>query len=386
MNMSVSTTAYYPRERLNILMVSVPPDTKGPLPLLTQLLVSGLQQLGHKVTLAACWGHKEEGESLPKKITQRAAGIRRILREAKKYKYELIYIHSSLDPRALLRDLPLVAVLKLQKAPVVIIFHGSDLQALEGRRNLPFYLGTRLLFKLLSGVLVDSTEEQKSLMRLWPWAKVGVVPQPMAANPVEGIISSSATAQKSIPTLLFTGRLIAEKGVKEVLEAFFIAHSSLDCKLVIAGDGPLKDLLLEMAAARPDLRESIEFTGYLDRQGMWQVYRRTDVLVLPTYHPEGMPTVILEAMASGLGIICTPIRGAADYLKEGRNVFFVPPQRPDLLANRIVELLNSPERLNQMKQANFTLSRSFEPKSAASRQIEVIRSFFPEPLALEKME
>jgi len=364
----------YGSSSLNILMVSAPTHIKGPIPFLTELLVSGLEELGHRVTLVSCWGRRQEKESLWSKAIQRLCDIALILRESRTDDFDLVYIHTSHDVRTLLRDIPLLTALRLCTIPVIALVHGSDVGPLESHRKRLFFFGTEIFLRLARGVLVDSSEEQRVLVNLWPWARCGIVPQPVVAPPGSGADILERHSGDDPPTLLFAGRFIPEKGVLDILDAFPKVLNQLDCRLVFAGNGPLLDEMrwrVEMYG----LQESVEFTGYLDRQAMWRLYQCTDVLLLPTYHPEGMPTVVLEAMACGLGIICSRIRGLADSLQEGENALFVPPKSPETLADRVIELLSNPDKLARMKKANLELSRQFEPSQVAHQHIEVIRSF-----------
>ena len=358
----------------SLLMVSAPTHIRGPIPFLTDLLVSGLEEIGHKVTLVSCWGRRQEKESLWSKTIQRLRDIALILRESRTDNFDLIYVHTSHDIGTLLRDIPLLTALWLRRTPIVVLLHGSDVEQLESHRRRLFFFGTEILFRLATGVLVYSSEEQRVFANLWPWARCGIVSQPMIAPPSSGAGTLERRGGDDLLTLVFAGRFIPKKGVLDILDAFPKVLNQLDCRLVFAGDGPLLDEMRQRVEMH-GLQESVEFTGYLDRQAMWRLYQRADVLLLPTYDHEGMPTVIVEAMACGLGIICSQIRGVADSLQEDKNALFVPPKCPETLADRVTELLSNPDKLARMKKSNLDLSRQFEPSQVAHQHIEVIRSF-----------
>ena len=354
-----------------ILMVSAPKHIRGPIPYLTHLLVSGFEELGCKVTLLSCWGQRRPQESLWVKIVQRLGDIVSIASRARAEHFDLIYVHTAHS--ALLRDIPLLAALRPCKIPVVVLLHGSQIEELAPHRNTVLFFGTELLLRLSNGLLLLSTEEQATFRRLWPWVHCGVVPNPISCRPVN--LQEKAVLYKNgeLSVLVYAGRFIPDKGVLDILDAFPKVLSQVDCRLIFAGAGPLQ-AEMEQRVAASRLGHRVEFAGYLDQQGMWKLYQRADVLLLPTYHSEGMPMVVLEAMANGLGIICTRTRGLADYLKEGTNALFVPPRRPDVLADRIVELVSDSEHLITMRECNSELSRHFCPVEVACRQLDVIRS------------
>lgn len=354
-------------------MVSCPKDSIGPIPFHTGLLISGLEEIGHKVNRLSLWGSRKSDESFLFRVFQRTRAIRTIIRETRKQNYDFIYLHSSLDMRALLRDVPLLTVLRISRIPTVIIFHGSELEPLKSNKNWIFFLGTEILLRLVSGVLVESSEEQRTLVNIWPWVKCAKVLKPIKAPPISAGVLDEQMGDDRLPTLIFAGRFIQEKGVLDILEALPLVLDKLDCRCIFAGGGLLlKDM--QKHAEENDLHELVEFKGYLDRKAMWKTYRQADILLLPTYHPEGMPTVALEAIACGLGIICSQIRGLKDYFREGENAFFVPAKNPQILADRIIELISSPDELKKMKKANLDLSRQFLPALVADNQIKSIRS------------
>jgi glycosyltransferase involved in cell wall biosynthesis len=95
------------------------------------------------------------------------------------------------------------------------------------------------------------------------------------------------------------------------------------------------------------------------------------VLVLPTYHAEGFPMSIFQAVASGMGIVTTRIRAAADHLREPDNCLFVPARDPDGLAAVLDQLLSEPQLLRAMRAANRRLSRHFERHVVASEFADI---------------
>jgi len=82
--------------------------------------------------------------------------------------------------------------------------------------------------------------------------------------------------------------------------------------------------------------------GYLDWAHLELAYSLTTIFVLPTYHIEGFPAVIQDALGHGLPIIATPIRGVADHLIDGIHARLIPPKHPAKLAQALVELLKDP--------------------------------------------
>jgi glycosyltransferase involved in cell wall biosynthesis len=82
--------------------------------------------------------------------------------------------------------------------------------------------------------------------------------------------------------------------------------------------------------------------GWVSDSEKWAIYQKADLLILPSYE-EGLPYVIIEAMASGLPIISTPVGGIPEVIKEGINGFLINPGDYEALANRIIQLVQNKE-------------------------------------------
>jgi len=355
---------------MKILMVSAPKHIAGPIPSITDLLVSGLEDNDCSVTLLSMWGQRKPNENLVTKVYQRVLDVISIVRQACTEKYDFIYINASHDE--LLREITLLLGLRIQSAPVVALFHGSRSEKLLSR-NTFFVVATEMYLHLVDGLLLLSTEEFTAFKRLWPWAPCGVVPNPVGPSPFDWRQKIASYKEGQQLKLAFIGRFIEQKGVLDVIEAFKQVADRVNCKLLLVGDGPLLAEMQRRIAAY-GLQNRVEFTGYLDRQHIWDLYKIADILLLPTYFAEGMPTVVLEAMASGLGIVCTCIRGVADYLQEGKNALFVPPRSPDAIVQQVMTLATNAGKLDEMRIANQELAQRFAPVVVAHKQLEVIRS------------
>jgi len=143
------------------------------------------------------------------------------------------------------------------------------------------------------------------------------VTAPLTALAPERPVQRRGTTTRGITRYLFMGRLIERKGIDVLLEAFDDLGSG---ELWVVGDGPLRETV-KLAAAR---RDRIRFLGHLEGDAQVEVYRQTDVLVVPSlYEPWGL--VVHEGLAYGLPVIATDQVGAADDLIDpGTNGCIVP--------------------------------------------------------------
>lgn len=129
-------------------------------------------------------------------------------------------------------------------------------------------------------------------------------------------------------SILFVGRFAANKGIGDLLDAYRMVTADGDQKgleLHLVGDGPLY-ADLNARHRRPD----IHFHGKASDEMLDRLYRNANLFVLPTLF-EGMPTVVLEAMARGLPIAVTDV-GATRELVDDTNGFIIPKRNPGSLA------------------------------------------------------
>lgn len=145
--------------------------------------------------------------------------------------------------------------------------------------------------------------------------------------------------------LVFVGRLTAIKGLRVLLEAFTKArttHTSL--RLTLVGDGDDREYLEQLAAP---LGDAVRFLGYRSQEDVAAILAGADMLVLPSF-AEGVPVVLMEAMASGKPVITSLVAGVPELVEDGISGFLTPPGDAETLAARIVELADDPARRKKM--------------------------------------
>jgi glycosyltransferase involved in cell wall biosynthesis len=176
--------------------------------------------------------------------------------------------------------------------------------------------------------------------------------------------------------ILFVGRLVREKGVLDLLEAYAKLESGLRSRvgLVFAGDGDAREDLAARAIAIN--AGEICFTGFSQREELAGLYALADALVLPTYS-DTWGLVVNEAMACSLPVIVSDVAGCVpDLVEDGWNGFVVPSRNVERLTVTIDSILRQPELSRQMRRNSFDRIRAYSPEAcaeglAASAQEEV---------------
>ena len=346
---------------MRILLLSPHPGVHGPLPKHTPLLVDALREKGCEVT-SEPWGRHSDTETLPAKIFGRARDIGRIRSLVTATPFDVMVVKTSLEWMSLLRDVPLLLVVRRRVPKTVIQFHGGNPDRLRAPGNLLFKQVSQMLFRLSDGVFVLSSEEARAAAAFYPHGTFEVVINPFL--PPDDGCAPPTSKSAAVPTLLYASRLVKEKGIFDTLDAFALVRARRPCRLVIAGTGAAAGEV----AARVDaleLADAVVIAGQLSHDELTAAYRGADIFVLPTYWGEGFPTAIAEAMSAGLPVVTTASRGMADHLCAGVNALFVPPREPATLADTLGRLLDDDELRLRIGGENRTKVRDFAPEVAA---------------------
>jgi glycosyltransferase involved in cell wall biosynthesis len=148
--------------------------------------------------------------------------------------------------------------------------------------------------------------------------------------------------------VLFVGRLVAFKGILVLLEAFKeVARAVPGATLTIAGDGEMRGELEEVVG-REGLEESVRFLGHVRASDMAGIYAEASVVVTPSLVPESFGKVGVEAMSVGRPVVVSDVGGVRDWLDPGVNGLLVRPGESGEVAAALIELLDDPDRMEQM--------------------------------------
>ncbi len=151
-------------------------------------------------------------------------------------------------------------------------------------------------------------------------------------------------------TLLFVGRLAAVKGVAILLQALAqVRERHPDVVVRLVGDGPERTGL-EQQAQSLGLEDSVRFLGYLGQADVAKELNAADMLVLPSF-AEGVPVVLMEAMASRIPVVASRVAGVQELVEDGVSGHALPPGDIDTLVATLDMLLSDPERRAAMGEA-----------------------------------
>lgn len=170
--------------------------------------------------------------------------------------------------------------------------------------------------------------------------------------------------------ILFVGRLAEKKGVSYLIEAM----KNIDAKLVIVGDGPLKEDLLNQSQC---LKDKILFLGSKTHEELRTIYASADVFVVPSItakngDQEGLGLVILEAMASGLPIIASRSGGIIDLIQDEHSGMLFEEKSIIELENKIKKILLNEELHTKFVNGSKKTLNKYNYKTIAGQYISLL--------------
>ena len=179
--------------------------------------------------------------------------------------------------------------------------------------------------------------------RHWPSIKVvhcGIEPEHYA-------VSTPLPAPRPLK-LVNIGRFAEQKGQLILIDAMAeLQRRGVAAHLTLVGDGPLRRPI-ERAITHAGLGSAVTLTGWLDESGVRAAIQDAHALVLPSF-AEGLPMVVMEAMAAARPCIATWVAGVPELMQDGRTGWLVPAADSGALADAINEAANTqPEVLRRM--------------------------------------
>lgn len=176
------------------------------------------------------------------------------------------------------------------------------------------------------------------------WGKVHVVHCTVG----DSFPADSPPVEEGCKTFVCVGRLTRQKAHLLLLDAAAdLAAAGEDFRLVLAGDGELRPPI-ERRIDELKLRPYVTITGWIGEKQVRQHLLDSRALVLPSF-AEGLPVVIMEALALGRPVISTAVAGIPELLEDGRSGWLIPTGSRDALVNAMRDALHAPAaRLNEM--------------------------------------
>ena len=187
--------------------------------------------------------------------------------------------------------------------------------------------------------------------------------------------SGLAIQDKKENMFLFVGRISTEKGIQDLIECW-IQHK-IKAKLVVAGDGPLREKLEKKSKANP----SIQWLGQISREEILQKLTFAKAMLFPTRCYEGQPLIILEALSVGCPVITSKIGNPQNMIDDGVNGLHFKTGDINDMYSKISAIYYKTEKRKEMsKNARESYLNRYTPE----KNSEMLMDIYKEAAKLEK--
>lgn len=274
-----------------------------------------------------------------------------------KHKYEIIHCHTPVGG-ALAR----LAACKARKNGTKVIYTAHGFHFYKGAPilNWLLYYPIEKWLARYTDVLITINKEDYNRAKMFKATRVEYVPGVgVDIDKFQNIDINREEKRKSIGIkkdefmILSVGELNRNKNHQTIIKA--IAKLKNDkIKYIICGQGPLEEELKKLAQ-KLKIQKQVIFLGF--REDIPEIMSIADLFVFPSFR-EGLPLSLMEAMASGLPIICSNIRGNCELIEDGKNGYLVSPDDVDGFASAIEKILEIDCKL--MKISNMKKIKRFD--------------------------
>lgn len=326
----------------------------------------------HYLGLKPFWNEKVLYNPIGKTSNKQGSGIYRLplniivfIWRIVSFQPDIILLNPSLSRSALIRDMIFLRIAKLLRTRVAIFFHGFD-------KSIIPTLNTAALAKKLnrSECVFVLAKEFEDILRSW-----GVtVPIHLTTTKVDDNLIQNFdinTRSGEIKNLLFLARITEAKGIFIALDAFKIINKKhSEVKLNVVGSGP--DLEKAKQYSIEQHIQNVTFHGALSGDNLIMSFKNANLYIFPTFHAEGMPTSVLEAMAFGIPVISRPVGGLCDFFKNNEMGELINSLEPTDFANAIEKYIINQDLTLHVSRYNHKYAREHFMASSVARNVENI--------------
>ena len=307
------------------------------------------------------------------------SGLRSLRKELRGQDYDVVHAHWVVPSGAMA-----ALVLGSDGPPLVVSLHGSDVFLSE--KSGVARLGARRAFRTAARVTACSRDLSERSIPLGARSAPEVIPYGVASevfrpDPAGGADLRAELAVSPDAFVLFAaGRLVHKKGFEYLLEAAAeLIRRRRAVELVIAGKGDLEEDLARRAQAL-GISAHLKLAGNVDRSALPRYFAMADAVVVPSVRDaagnvDGLPNVLLEAMASAKAIVATDVAGIPDALRAGEEGLLVAEKDPAGIADAVEELIRSEELRTRLgRAARMRVEEDLSWKNAGEKFESVLRS------------
>lgn len=315
-----------------------------------------------------------EYETIPvfRVVSYLLSGVYRAWKVVQREQVELIHAHWVI-PTGLIG---VVVGRYLTGKPVVVTAHRADINVFPEKSKLA-RLAAKFVLKKADHVIAVSAALRERIREEYGVSEGRISVINMGVDPrlFRPRDKKEVREQLELPldgkVVLFAGGLISVKGLEYLLMAVpRVLEKEKRALFILVGTGSLEARLKQMAREL-GVSEQVRFVGERPHEELPLWISAAEAIVLPSLD-EGLPVLLMEALASGVPVIATRVGGTPEVVKEGRNGFLVEPRNPEALAEKL-SLLLSDEKLYRELAANCRMPEGCDMESNIRQTVEIYR-------------
>ena len=321
------------------------------------------------VNLSASESLAEVGRVSLRKMAFLLRLIRRVRKEIRDFRPDLVYLTPTTSGPGLLKDSLTARTIRRCGSRLVLHFHNKGVSAHQDR--FPYGLLYRTLFKeaeviLLSERLYSDVERFVSRKDVHP-----------CPNGID-CPAVPTRERNAVPEILFLSNLLPGKGVVDLLDACRIMKERgyrFTCRVAGAPSAGITSEDFARLVSERKLTDVIRYDGPLYGSEKQEALAGADMFVLPT-RDDSFPLVILEAMAAGLAVVSTREGGIPDEVEDGVTGILCDKEDPSGLADSIGRLLERPDLCREMGEAGRSRYERLFTKTAFERRfVDILKQY-----------
>ncbi len=340
----------------------------------------GLENLGYTCEQFP-YAAREGDTSKTSRLFRVVQNAFKLIFKARKFKPDVIYINSRFEVVGSTRDFITIFIFKLfyyKNVFFVIKSHGSDIEILDNNGFFLKKIVLPFLKKNVSAWLFLSKEERDTINKAnyFPKNRILITKNVVRVNQfrIDPAFRKTLNIADDHMVLLFVGRIINNKGIHEVIDAFPRIQKKHKTVLVVVGDGSEMEAIKKKVTDYNLCGSVILTEKFIPEQETIKYYSNSDILVFPTFAAEGFPMALFNSVAAGLSIVTTPIRAAKDFLTEPENCVWVKPQSSDSVYHALDKLLTNEINMNQMRLNNKKKAVIFSKEYISNELATIIKN------------
>ena len=262
--------------------------------------------------------------------------------------------------------------------PVAIWAIGTDVNNFAVRNRLNLLLARRCILRS-SVILTESNDLESKVKKISPMSRnistfyKGIDLSNFHHLPSRSMLLEKLGLDPDRKYILFAGRIMRGKGVYELAAAFRCITERYDnIDLILVGEEIEKDELMAKFAEY-EITEKIHFRGIVPYQEVALYMRIAELLLFPTW-AEGLPNVVMEAMASGLPVVASNVGGIPEILKNGVTGLSVPPKNVEKLTEAAITMIEDRElRERCIRNAKELIFERFDVKKNVVQLFDILK-------------